>query len=167
MKVREATSERFVITHQRPVWAVSMAIFTLMSAFTLVNLILQGIQQWSRMDGFQVVAFFIWVTLAIFLVLLGASITHNAGRGMLIEFDKPSETVRLRLPNLWRASWHNYPIYGISHLHIERNDDVRVVGVFLVLRHGERIALGTVTPFDLEAMQALAKEVKGFLRADR
>jgi len=163
MNITHHTNTRLVISHRRILWAFVLALFTAMSLFFLFSILSQGLRFISTMNGGEIMAFILWIGVAILFVIGGATSCAVIGRGTECTFDKQREIMILRTPHLWRSSFHEYPIYGVSHLEVKHNEEVRVFGVFLVLRSGERIALGTVTPFDEAHVRNIGKTVRKFL----
>ena len=164
MTITEHTTNRLVLEHQRPMAFIVLAIFTLLSGVMLVSVVGMGLLNIATLRPWQWIGWITWTSFALAMMLIGAITWSKTGRGVILIFDREDETLLIRRPRLRDANEDNYSIYSVSHMDVERNDEVRVVGVFLVLKSGERLALATA-PLNEEAeVRALAKQVRDFLR---
>lgn len=163
MQIIEHTPERLVIQHRRAEMAVVMVVFTLMSVVFLVNTLWQGLPRLDTLNAGQFASWAIWLVFAAGLTVLGVLMSNSAGRGTRCTFDHDAEIYRLRKPTLLRSQSDEASIYSVSHVAVERNDEVKVLGVFLVLRSGERLPLASV-PFHEESdARQIAHTVRSFL----
>lgn len=172
LKVTEKTPTKLVLKDQHKTIAVMTAFFTVVSFFAVVLNIGQGLDTFilrfrngEQIHALQITAFVIFVCFGVAFTLVLAIVTLHFGRGVTFILDKTEEVMKLQRMGLFRMNYITHSIYGISHLHIEENSDVRAYGLWLVLRSGERIALGTLSALDEDEIDTLRKHVHGFLRA--
>lgn len=163
MKLSEQTANRLVIQHNRPAMALVLGLFVLMSTAMEMGLIFQGVARLRFLNVMQAVSWLVWIALALLFIVVGAMAFFRAWRGMVLEFDRTNESVSLNRPQLLKHAPRTWSIYSVSHIHIERNDEVKVFGLFLVLRSSERIPLATVPLYDEDTARRIAKDVRQFL----
>ncbi|MBC8100192.1 MAG: hypothetical protein H7Y11_12170, partial [Armatimonadetes bacterium] len=106
----------------------------------------------------------VFLALGVGFTLVGGVALLGAGYGVRITFDKLSETVTLEKMLLLRSQTRQHAIYGVSHVHIETNPEIKLYGLFLQLRSGERIPIGTLPEEDVETVDAIRRTVSSFLR---
>ena len=165
MKIIEQTPQRLVLQQKRGGMAVVMAIFTLLSVFALLNLLLQGIASFSTLQPFERLSWVTWTLLIGVVVGIGGILWTSTARGTTCTFDKAAESVLISVPRLWRLRHTEHPIYAVSRIEAEHNAESKVYGLFLVLRSGERIALATMLAFEQDAVEGVVYRVRDFLRA--
>lgn len=160
-----------ILKDQRKIGALIAGVFTCFSALTVISVILQGIEAFNirldvvgRLDALQVATFLMFVIFGLIFVVLGAMTTVNFARGTTITLDKIFESVHIQRVGFFRMRHTTHSIYGISHVDIEHNDDVRAFGLWLVLRSGERIPLAALSAHDHEYAQDLVRQIHYFLR---
>lgn len=164
MKIQAQTSQQLVIEHQRRGMALTMALFTLLSAFVAVNLVWQGVPRLSFIDNMQIIGWLMWIALVGGFAYIGATAWGNVARSTTCTFDKATETAHIRKPHLWHTDERDFSIYAISHIDVQYNADAKVYGVFVVLRSSERIAIATVPPHAADDARRIARTVRDFLR---
>lgn len=164
MQVIEEGERRLVLRQRQRGMAGVLALFTVLSAFFLVNTAYQGAVRFALMNGYQRIGLFLWLALALSFVVIGITASFSLWQGITCAFDKDAERVTLRRPGALRMREQTHRIYSVSHVELRYNEDIRVYGFALVLRSGERIVLATVQPFDADAMRHIVQRVKGFLR---
>ena len=165
MHIVAHTAQRLVLRQRRAGMALVMSLFSVMSAFTLANMLIQGRQRWQLFGGWQWLSWFIWLAFLALLLAVGVLAAFSMWHGVTCIFDRAKECVTVRRARFLRVSLQTLPIYSVSHLAIEQNPEVHVFGIFLVLRSGERIALATVPLHDEEEMRQNTRAVKDFLLA--
>lgn len=163
MQIVEQTEQRLVLRQRRLGMALVMSLFSVMSLFTLLNMLVQGVRRWGTFDGWRWISWIVWLGFLLLLLAVGIVAAITMWHGVTCAFDREQGTATVRKTNGFRAARQTLPIYSVSHLDIEQNLEVRVFGIFLVLRSGERIALVTIPPHDEETMRSHARTVKNFL----
>lgn len=164
MRIVEESDTRLVLRQQRRGMSVALGIFTILSAFLVFNLIVQGLQRFDAMNLLEVYNWLIFILLSALIAAFGALVWARIGRGTQCIFDREQETVTIEQARLFGRRQRVETIFAISHLELTRNDEVRVIGLFLVLRSSERIALATLPHFDEDHAENLARHVRAFLR---
>lgn len=168
MQIVEQTTTRLVLQKRTLVLALSILAFTVISLSSVLCLAAQGVG--IVLNTAAPDALTRTFSLGVFLLFgaalsgLGIAISAGAGRGTTCIFDKDSETFTLRKMRLLRPQTITQSIYGVSHIEIVRNDDIGVLGMFLVLRSGERLVLGTEPSSDGERVDTLVRHVRHFLK---
>lgn len=168
MQIVEQTATRLVLHKRTLALALSIFAFTVISLGSVLCLAAQGVGMMLNSAAPDVSTRLF--SLGMFLLFgaalsgLGIAISANAGRGTTCIFDKDSETFTLRKMRLLRPQTITHSIYGVSHIEIVRNDDIGVLGVFLVLRSGQRLVLGTEPSSEGERVDTLARHVRHFLK---
>jgi hypothetical protein len=99
------------------------------------------------------------------MVITGALLGASASRGVRCILDKHAETVTIEKTRWLRSRTTTHSIYGVARAEAERNEDVRVFGIFLVLRSGERLALATLPLYDEDAAQHIVRTIRQFLQS--
>ncbi|MEL6405979.1 MAG: hypothetical protein AAFR81_16535 [Chloroflexota bacterium] len=163
MQIIEHTADKLVIRHRRIEMAGVMVLFTIMSVFFLINTVLQGVPRLGILNAGQVLSWVVWLVFAGGLTLLGIMMSNTAGRGTQCTFDREAEIFCLQKPNLLSADSIEASIYSVSHVMIERNEEAKALGVYLVLRSGEKRVLASVPLHDSEDAHQVAKTVREFL----
>jgi hypothetical protein len=166
MRIVEQSSTRLVVCQRRMGMALLMGLFTLLSLLMLLNVLTQGLPRLlSAMNSYQILGWFIWLALAAGLVSIGTLMGVSAGQGRCCIFDKQSETVTLKRINWLRWQIITHSIYGVARAEVERNQDVRAFGIFLVLRSGERLALATLPLHDEDSAYSMVRTIRQFLHS--
>lgn len=164
MEIIESTSQKLVIRFRRGLMAVVVAIFTILSIFVVLNLLVQGVMMLSqRYETWRVIALISWMALGLSMVGLGVTSWLNLARGATCTFDKVQEIVTIRQPRLFRMSEVTHSIYSVSHLDLLKNEETKSFAILLVLRSGERIPLATMSIYEEANLRGLIHEVRGFL----
>lgn len=164
MHILEQTPTRLVLYRRRSGMALLMGVFTLLSVFWFVNLLIQGFTRWRNApDIGQLVAWLMWVSVAAVLAGLGALSLASAALGVRLTFDKITATLTIQKPRYLFNVTQEYSLYSLLRLDVERNDEVRVWGVFMVLRSGERLPLTTFPLHDETAVREFTQLLRNFL----
>ncbi len=163
MHIVEQNDTRLVLRQRRLGMGLVMGLFTALMGFTLLNVFVQGFQRLSGLNSWQAISWVIWLGFIGFLLVVGILSAASMLQGVTCTLDRERETAAVRRARFLRSARQTFPIYSVSHLAVEQNPEVRVFGVFLVLRSGERIALATVPPHEQEPMDRTARAVKRFL----
>lgn len=163
MQIVEQTDNRLVLRQRRLGMGLVMAAFSVLTGLTLVNILVQGVQRLGTLNGGQLIGWVLWLGFIGFMATVGVIASATMLHGVTCTFDRVQETAAVQRTRYLRMQQQTFPIYSVSHLAVEQNAEVRVFGLFLVLRSGERIALATVPPHDEETIQRTARVVKGFL----
>jgi hypothetical protein len=164
MHILEHTPTRLVLYRRRGGMALLMSVFTLVSAFWVVHLTLQGVTRFfATPDLGQILAWLMWLMVGIILTALGAISLASAVIGIRLSFDKTTGNFTLQKAGYLRPLKYEYSLYALLRLDVERNNEVRVWGVFMVLRSGERLPLTTFPLHDEAAVQAFTQLLRNFL----
>lgn len=169
LKVIEQTPSRMVLQDKRPISVFVAASFTLLNVcfvlvlgYTAVDILIfsepKDLMAW-RYFGATV-----FILVGVGLTVIGLLVTLHFLHGVTVVFDKQAEEVRLESTHYFRAVQMTYPIYGVSRLDIETNNEMRSYGLFLVLRSGERIALTSFAMLDEEDMRRTVEQMRAHLR---
>ena len=164
MHIVEHTSTRLVLQKRRSMMAVIMALFTLLSTLTLVSITLQGLGRLDTFDLMDWVGWIMWLLVALFLIGFGSLALNASLRGTRCTFNRVTETVTLQQPRGWSMQTIELSLYAVSHLAVEKNDEVRVFGLFLALRDGRRLPLATASIHDQDQVITLRQIVRQFLQ---
>lgn len=164
MHLVEHTSTRLVLQKRRSMMAVIMALFTLLSTLTLVSIALQGLGRLDTFDVMDWVGWIMWLVLTLFLIGFGSFALNASLRGTLCIFDRITETVTLQQPRGWGMQTIELSLYAVSHLAVEKNDEVRAFGLFLALRDARRLPLATASIHDEDQVTALRQVIRQFLQ---
>lgn len=170
LKIVEHTPNRLVL-QDRHTGAVAFAgCFTLVSALSLVMLGVQGVDSLILHDdqrdllAIRLIGFGVFLLIGAGFLMMAVGALLHFWHGITCVFDKDAEVMTLHNMKLFRRDVQSWPIYGVSHLDAEFNADIRVYGLFVVLRSGERIPIATVPMIDEAHAQELKRQVRGFLR---
>lgn len=163
MQIIENTNTRLVLQRKRPVMAAVMGLFTLMSGLALVNLFIQGVPRIEQLNFFQLVSWLVWLLLALAMVSVGVMATINMARGITCIFDKDSETFAIWRPHFMGMQTTEHSIWGIKRVDVIRNDEMRLLALFVILRSNEKIPLTTMPQHDEGAIYELANTIRAFL----
>lgn len=164
MKILEHDAEQLVIRYRRDVMAWTLAIFTILSLLMVVNVLAGGVTQWPRLNPLERIAWLVWSGVAVVCAGGGLLLWNTARWGVTCAFDRTSETCTItRALRLQRIAQRE-SIYAISHLATEYNDEIKMVGIFVVLRSGERIPLAVVPPHDEAEAYQIVRTARDFLR---
>jgi len=163
MHISEQTDTHLMLRQRRLGMGLVMAVFSALCGLTLINVLLQGIQRFAFFTGWEFFTWIIWLGFLALLLAIGILSASTMLHGVSLELDREHEIATIRRVRFLRMQQQTYPIYSVSHLATEENPEVRVIGLFLMMRSGERIALATVPAYDQEAMQRIVRTVKSFL----
>lgn len=163
MHISEQSDTRLMLRQRRVGMGLVMSIFSVLTSVTLLNVLLQGIQRIGFFTAWELFTWLIWLAFITLLLITGILAASTMLHGVSLTLDRETETATIRRVRFLRMMQQTYPIYSVSHLAAEENPEVRVIGLFLMLRSGERIALATVPAYDQEAIQQIVRTVKSFL----
>ncbi|MCB9458247.1 MAG: hypothetical protein H6670_01265 [Anaerolineaceae bacterium] len=164
MHILEHTATRLVLQKRRSMMAIIMALFTLLSTLTLASLVLQGISRLDTLDLLDWVSWIVWITLAACLVIFGSLALNASLRGTRCIFDRVTETITLQQPRGWGIQTVELSLYSVTHLVVEKNEEVRAFGLFLALRDGRQLPLATISIHDEDQVIELRRIVRQFLQ---
>lgn len=168
MQMIEHTPTRLVLRKRAPLLAVMIALFSVSSfagllvipAQGIVNVIARGTPDMLT----RVLSLVGLLALGLLFVSIGTLAAISAGRGIRCVFDKEAESVTVRKIGVLRMQTTIHPIYGVSHLELTPNRENNMIGVFLVLRSGQRIALCAEAASERERLEMLTRHVRQFLK---
>ncbi len=103
---------------------------------------------------FAMGCFFAWV---------GAGTALNVWHGVTCAFDRANEQVTITRAAGFGTARQQHSIYGVSHALLEGNDDLRTLAIYLVLRSGQRIPLGTCSEFEKADAERAVQSIRAFL----
>lgn len=169
LEVIEQTPQRLVLRDQRPTAGLISLLFTALSVGAVGLLIGQGISVLDARLGdsdapYWLLGMGVFITLGIGFVLLGIGAVLHFLVGTTCVFDREAEQVIVERVALFRTQAEHHSIYGVSHVHVEANEEVHAYGVFLVLRSQQRVPVASFHKQDEDAMRALVREIRAFLR---
>lgn len=165
MQIIEDSADHLIIVQRRGGMAFAAGVCSLLSAFFVVTTLLQGMQRLHNLNTFQLIAWVMWLLAASGLCVVTLFACANMLRGMRVEFDRPAETVSIVTGSLLRRHRQTHSLYAVSHVDVVHNADVKVYGLFLILRPNQRIALGSLPPFAAEEARTIALRVRQFIRS--
>lgn len=164
MTILEQTAQRLVIRYRRDGMAWVLALFTVLSTFMVFNVLAGGVMQWPNLNPFERIAWLVWTTVSVLCVGGGAWLWNTARQGVTCALDHTSETCVIRKAYRLGTTEDQHAIYAVSHLATERNDEINMLGIFVVLRSGERIPLAIVPPHDEPEARQIMQTARNFLR---
>jgi membrane glycosyltransferase len=171
LKIVEQTPTRLVLRDQRYMLRILALLFTVMSAFSATMLIILGYQRFTTDPNVnflenRVAALLMFIIMTIAFTTVGLFTLFNVSHGVTVTLDKGSETVTIQRAKALSPITVSYAIYAVSRLEVEKNDEVDLYGIFLVLRSGERIALAALPQHEEERVEAMIQAVRTFLRSN-
>ncbi len=160
---------RLVLQNRSVMMGLVLALAAVLSVTTVINVAVWGAvnistQQplptfyWIRMFGLLVV-----FGLGCLFAFVGGLTSINVLRGTTCTFDRNAETVTIINPNGLRTQQQQHSIYGVSHARLEDNDELHTIVIYLVLRSGKHIPLGTFNRFDKERAESIVQNLRAFL----
>lgn len=159
-----AHDDKHLILRQKSyVWIIATGIFTAISAFGSFNLLLGGVTRLTRLNIFQIFGWLFWMVFAVGLVGVGVIAFFSTWHGKTIIFDKDDETFTVRQANLIRLADEAHSIYGIKRLDIRQNDEINVLGIFMILRNNQEIPITTYPHYARQQADDLANLIRAFL----
>lgn len=168
LKITEQTPRRLVMEDRRIAASIFAVMFTLISVFSIVVILVQGFEALfiigTTMTALRVMGLLVFIVIGIGFTVLGVVAALGFANGVSCVMDKDAEVVLLERMNIFRKQKQSLPIYAVSHLDVEENAELRVYGVFLVLLSGERLSLTTFRTVDEVPMRELVRAVRVFLR---
>lgn len=164
MKVSFSSQHKLVLEHTRWLRWMVLAVFTMLSGLTLFNILLQGLRSLDTLRGWQWMGWLTWLTFALVMTVIGAMTWFNTGRKFTCTFDRDAETVTITQASIAGKPPQQMSIYSVSHVDVQRNEAVRVIGLFLVLRSNEKIPLTTMPFHDEAQAHDLTRTIRQFLR---
>lgn len=160
MTITEQTENRLIVEHHRFGTLGIVLLFTVMSIGMFIFLLMQGLPRVAGFTLWQWIGWGVWLGVALLLIGAGVALSTRTRFGTQYVFDRHAGT--LEINSLRQQTKHS--IYSIASAEVQFNPDVRVYGIFLVLRSGERLALGTLPPYDEQTAYTLAHQVTRFLK---
>ncbi len=170
LRVIEETPNRLVMKDKSPTAGLVAAVFTVLSVGSVLILAQQGIDiliirndrdlLLVRLFGFAV-----FLAVGVGFVLLGIAACCRFLKGVTFILDKTEETMYLQTVNFFAAQIVTQSIYAVSHIHIETDPRMRVYGLYVVLRSGQKLPLAAISTLDEADMQTAVNAIRAFLRA--
>lgn len=165
MQIVERTSHRLVLLHRQRLLGFVLALFTLLCAATTGMIVVFGLHGLVlHFEAWRLLTLIGWGALGCLLTGLGAAAWAAPGRGLTCTFDREAAIVTIRQPALLRMQEQQHSIYGVLYLDFQQNAEGRSVAVYVVLRSGQRIPLGSVPHYESENIRHIAKTVREFLQ---
>lgn len=164
MDVITANPHQLVIRHRRLEMALVLAIFTLLSGLMVINLLLGGIQQWHTLNPLERIAWAVWFVVALVCTGGGTLLWNSARHGITCTFNRTDESCIIRRARRLRVEETHHAIYSVSHIATEHNTEMQMLGLFIVLRSGERIPLATVPEQEADYARDVVARARAFLR---
>jgi len=142
----------------------SILLFALLSLLLAITLVSQGWARFPSLNMWQRFGWGIWSFLFFGLTIIGMGGGLALAQGTRCIFDRSDETLIIERAPFRHSKAQSCSIYSVSHMAVTHNDEMNIVGLFLVLRSGEQIPLATLPPHDKPLAQHIAHEVRQFLR---
>ncbi len=169
MYIQVNEPNRLVLQNRSVLMGIVLALGAVLSVTTVISVAVWGVvnistQQptptfyWMRLFGLGVV-----FALGCLFAGVGALTAVNVLRGTTCTFDRAAETVTIVNPNGLRTDLQQHSIYGVSHARLEDNQELHTVAIYLVLRSGKHIPLGTFSHFDKDHAESVVQNVRAFL----
>ena len=165
LHVTEHTPQRLVLQARSYTMLAVMLVFTIFSA-SLPFLWLAAKPgpflswQWG---GFQTVSLVLWMGIALVFVLMGVSLCVTLAQGTRLVFDRTGAEVSLCRAKGFRAHCQTYSFYAVRTVMHQHNAEIKVHGLYLVMKSGERVVLGTLPEYETEAVETIERTVRQFL----
>lgn len=169
LKITHQTPTRLVLRDDRRGLRLLAVVFTALSVLSVLMLVALAVQRFTS-DPFislienRLVALLVFVVVGVGFVGLGLYTLLNVSHGITVTFDKVSETVTTHRARGVRSVKVQQSIYGVSGLAVERNDEMSLYGLYLVLRSGEQIPLATLPQHEQDTVDQMVRVVRQFLR---
>ena len=169
LKITEHNDNRMVLEDKRLGAGSVGAVFTALSAFSVLTLAYNTVDtlilgQPKDLMAWRYFGVTVFMLALIGLVFIGVLVTVHFLRGITFVIDKTTEEITLAQPHFFRKVLTSYSIYGVSHLDVETNDDVRAHGLIMVLRSGERVPIAAYAEIEAEPMETVIQQIRTFLR---
>jgi hypothetical protein len=131
LRITRVTPTQLILEENRLVWRG--AIFIVISILAFIALCGQGYQVAVTREPTpeQTVVFLLFLLIELGFIALSVLTLTVLGQGVRVVFDKPAATVTITVIRLWKPRSITHSIYSVSHLHIEKNEEMRVYGLFL------------------------------------
>ncbi len=167
LKITEHTPRRLVLEDRRISVAIFAAFFSVVSAFSVLVMLFQGIEALfvigRTMTLLRLIGLMIFIGISIGFTGLGIAAAIGFANGISCVLDKDMESFQLKSMNIFRRQQQSGSIYAISHLAVEKNTELKAYAVFIVLRSGERLTLAAFHEVDEVPMRQLIQQVRAFL----
>lgn len=167
LRITYQDNSRLVIQDRRVVGGIVAFMCALISVSTAGILVFHIVQDINLLGGVNRERFptqFVFALVSLVVCMIGVTLGFNFLQGISLIFDRTRETVQMRSYGFPRPERHELSIYSVVNLIAEFNQDIKVYGVFLVTRHGERLPVATLPPFAQEQVETILYTVRQFLR---
>jgi hypothetical protein len=169
MQIIENQPERLILQNRSLLFGVVFALGAVLWVVVVIGTAIWGTLNVSRppvSDMYMVELFGLGVMFVFGVVFswLGAQTAITVLRGTTCTFDRTTEQVTVTTPERLHLRQDHHSIYGVSHAYAEHNDDLHTFALYLVLRSGERIPLGTCQEFEQDEVETIVKTVRAFLK---
>jgi hypothetical protein len=169
MQILVNETDHFVVRNRSLLIGTMMALGAVLSVVTVMGMAVWGAYDistqnplptyyWLRMLMLSLIfalgCFFAWVGAQTALKVLG---------GVTCTFDRTTETVTVTRGAGLRLQQQTHSIYGVSHALLESNDELQAIALYLVLRSGKRISLGTCSHFEKDLAETIVSSIRAFL----
>ncbi|QPC82644.1 hypothetical protein G4Y79_23635 [Phototrophicus methaneseepsis] len=164
MQVIEHTKTRLVIERRRPFFAVSMALFTLLCAWILINIAIYGLSHFQRFNVFSFLSWLLWMALMFVIGRIGAESCYGNLKGTLCVFDRDAETVTVNRPDGFHMIQREVPIYAMICVDVCPDRKLRVFGLSFLLRDHTHVPLAMLPMDEEREVISLRDTIRRFLR---
>lgn len=170
LQITEDTQQRLVLHDSRLMLRLLAAAFTLISVFSVLTMVVQGYRgmfvdtQVGLQEPSRLVAWLMFIVVGLGFIAFGLFALINLSHSVHVELDRNDETVSIRSVNGLRPVTVTHSIYGVSHVAVESDPNLRVFALYLVLRSGERIVLTTLPAHEENQVERIRNAVRSFLR---
>ncbi|MEL6149645.1 MAG: hypothetical protein AAFV33_03475 [Chloroflexota bacterium] len=169
MEILINDADHFVVRNRSLLIGATMGVGAVMSVVSVI-----GVALWSAVDmamqvphptyyGLRMLLLALMFALGCFIAWVGAVTAVKILRGVTCDFDRATETVTITRAQGIGVAQQQHSIYGVSHALLEANDELQAIALYLVLRSGQRISLGTCSPFDKDMAEGIVRSIRAFL----
>ncbi|MEM6282302.1 MAG: hypothetical protein AAF787_08935 [Chloroflexota bacterium] len=169
MEILINDTDHFVIRNRNRLIGVMMGVGAVMSVISVI-----GMALWSAYDisireplptyyWLRMLLLGIVFALGCFFAWVGSVTAVKILRGVTCDFDRATETVTITHAEGIGMAQQQHSIYGVSHALLEANDELQAIALYLVLRSGQRISLGTCSHFDKDTAEGIVRSIRAFL----
>lgn len=173
MQVVTSSPDKLVVRNRSVMMGVVLAIGAVLWVVTTISVAVWGAVNLSTQTPLptfywlRIVGLFVVFVMGCFFAVVGVLTSVNLLRGVTCAFDRQTETITVTGTQGIRVTRQQYSIYGVSHVQAVENDHLRSIALYLVLRSGQRISLGTCSPLDKPQAEQLVGRVRAFLQQRR
>jgi hypothetical protein len=170
MQILENQPDRLTLRNRSMLFGVMFAVGALLWLFVVMGTAVSGTVRVATQTpppdliGWRLFGLAVVFVFGVFFTWLGAQTAITTLRGTTCIFDRTAETVTVLQPGGWRSQQQQHSLYGVSHAHVEHNDEFSTFALYLVLRSGERIPLGVLHEFQRAEVDATVQTIRAFLQ---